>query len=142
MGCPPPHWHLVFRLPQSPTARRGPGRRLNRAAAALVLAGLGTALPAAAAVMGGARALPYDQALGRTEAAAVAVLARRGAESCLRGKLTNALLTMVASCEAAGEHNALCDLSNRAVVQPTWSAAFMETTARQVLELISAQAVP
>ncbi|TVS04521.1 MAG: hypothetical protein EA413_08775 [Cyanobium sp. PLM2.Bin73] len=108
----------------------------------MVLAGLGTALPAAAAVMGGARALPYDQALGRTESAAAAVLARRGAESCLRGKLTNALLTMVASCEAAGERNALCDLSNRAVVQPTWSAAFMETTARQVLELISAQAVP
>ncbi|MFO8236666.1 MAG: hypothetical protein R6U00_00125 [Prochlorococcaceae cyanobacterium] len=125
-----------------PRSRPGPARWLSRAAAAAVLAGFGTGLPAAAAVMGGARALPYDQALGRTRAAAQAVLDRRGTQSCLRGKLTNALLTMVASCEAAGARNPLCELSNRAVVQPTWSVPFMEDTAREVLELISAQAVP
>lgn len=125
-----------------PRPGKGQGRWLGRAAAAVLLAGLGAGLPAAAAVMGGARALPYDQALGRTRSAAHAVLERRGTQSCLRGKLTNALLTLVASCDAAGERNALCDYSNRAVVQPTWSGAFMDDTAREVLELISAPAAP
>ncbi len=92
--------------------------------------------------MGGARALPYDQALGRTRTAAKAVLARSGTESCLRGKLTNALLGMVASCEAAATTNALCELSNRAVVQPTWSFAFMETTSSELLDLINVQTTP
>lgn len=92
--------------------------------------------------MGGARAVPYDQALVRTRSAATAVIAGSGSESCLRGKLTNALLAMVASCEAAGERNALCELSNRAVVQPTWSFPFTQATARELLELINAQDRP
>ncbi|MCP9927255.1 hypothetical protein KBY90_05150 [Cyanobium sp. CH-040] len=103
----------------------------------LGLLSLGLSSAATAAVMGGARAVPYDQALGRTREAARAVLARAGTESCLRGKLTNALLQMVASCEAAGQRNSLCELSNRAVVQPTWSKDFMEATARDVLGLIN-----
>jgi len=103
----------------------------------LGLLSLGISSAATAAVMGGARAVPYDQALGRTRDAAKAVITRAGTESCLRGKLTNALLQMVSSCEAAGQRNSLCELSNRAVVQPTWSLEFMEATARDVLELIN-----
>jgi hypothetical protein len=125
----------------APKAFRAAAAKTTAAAAAL-LAVCGVAGPAAAAVMGGARAVPYDQALGRTRSAAKAVLARSGTESCLRGKLTNALLQMVASCEAAGETNTLCDLSNRAVVQPTWSFPFMQTTARELLDLINAQPLP
>ncbi|MCP9888424.1 hypothetical protein KBY96_10865 [Cyanobium sp. ATX 6A2] len=125
----------------TPPVFPGAGSWLRGAAAAMVLAGFVAGLPAAAAVIGGARALPYDQAIGRTRSAATAVLARKGSQSCLRGKLTNALLVMVASCDAAAERNALCELSNRAVVQPTWSVAFMEATAQELLELISAQAV-
>jgi hypothetical protein len=136
--------HPLPASPDRPKLRRGRDQRgwRSQAAAAALLAGFSAGLPAAAAVMGGARALPYDQALGRTRTAALAVLDRRGDESCLRGKLTNALLTMVASCEAAGARNDLCALSNRAVVRSTWSLPFMEATARELLELISVQAAP
>ena len=39
-----------------------------------------------------------DQALQRSLLAAEAVIHRRGKETCLRGKLTNALLGLSASC--------------------------------------------
>lgn len=60
---------------------------------------------ARAAVMGAAKALPYAEAVDRTHTAAEAVLAGAGAETCLRGKLTNALLGLSSSCEAIGERN-------------------------------------
>lgn len=60
---------------------------------------------ARAAVMGAAKALPYAEAVDRTHTAAEAVLAGAGAESCLRGKLTNALLGLSSSCEASGDRN-------------------------------------
>jgi hypothetical protein len=118
------------------------GLGLGGAAAAVLLVAPGAAPALSAVVMGGAPAMDYDQAVGRTRTAATAVLERSGSQSCLRGKLTNALLTMVASCEAAGERNGLCELSNRAVVQPTWSFPFMEATARELLELINARTTP
>jgi hypothetical protein len=128
----------------APPASPAPVRLAAAAVVATVMTLLSApgGLPAAAAVPGGARAIPYDQALGRTRTAATAVLARSGSESCLRGKLTNALLVMVASCEAAGESNALCELANEAVVRPTWSLEFMEATARQVLELLNGEPLP
>ena len=88
-----------------------------------------------AAVMGGARALPFDQAVERSRIAAEAVIHRRGKETCLRGKLTNALLGLSASCEATGQRSGLCALADQAVVQTGWSMAFMDTTAHQVLDL-------
>jgi hypothetical protein len=91
-----------------------------------------------AAVMGGARALPYPEAVQVTRRAAEAVLDRSGKESCLRGKLTNALLGLSASCGAAGESNALCALADRAVVQLSWPLDFMDETSRGLLELIKA----
>lgn len=88
----------------------------------------------AAAPMGAARARPYEEAVVLTRQAATAVLARSGRESCLRGKLTGALLGLSASCEAGNHRNALCDLADRAVVVPVWSLPFMDETARQLLE--------
>lgn len=97
------------------------------------------ALPqaAGAAALGLATAQPYGQAVAFTEQAARAVLARSGKESCLRGKLTRALLGLSASCEAGGVNNALCNLAERAVVVPVWSLPFMDTTARDLLEQIA-----
>lgn len=79
---------------------------------------------------------PYGQAVSSADAAARAVLARAGRESCLRGKLTRALLGLSNSCEASGNRNALCALADRAVVVTPMSLAFMDDTSRQLLELI------
>ena len=92
-----------------------------------------------AAVMGGARALPLAEAVQRSRLAAEAVIHRRGKETCLRGKLTNALLGLSASCEVASQKDGLCALADQAVVQVGWSLAFMDSTAQQVLDLIESQ---
>jgi hypothetical protein len=105
---------------------------------------LGTALGTAsvAGVMGGARVTPINEAVQRSRLAAEAVIQRRGKETCLRGKLTNALLGLSASCEAVGQRDALCVLADQAVVQTGWSLAFMDATARQVLELVQPPPTP
>lgn len=109
------------------------------ATAALLLCGTAAvvSLPRGAlAVMGAASSRPYAEAVATTRRAAQAVLARDGAESCLRGKLTNALLGLSSSCESAGERNALCALADRAAASTGWSLSFMDATAHQLLELI------
>jgi hypothetical protein len=63
------------------------------------------------------------------------VLDKSGTEHCLRGKLTNALLGLSASCAGAGGGSPLCELADRVVVTTGWSVLFMETTARQLLAL-------
>lgn len=83
---------------------------------------------------GGAVVRPYGEAVDRSRAAAAAVLNRAGAESCLRGKLTHALLGLSASCEAESRHNRLCTLANQAVVTSDWRLPFMDATARALLE--------
>ncbi len=95
---------------------------------------------ARAAVMGAAKALPYAEAVDRTHTAAEAVLAGAGAETCLRGKLTNALLGLSSSCEATGERNPLCRLADKAAVVTPMSLAFMRDTATQLLALIDGPA--
>ena len=117
------------------------GRTARRWVTLACLSGFGALLPAVAAVQGTARALPYAEALARSQAAAQAVLARSGEESCLRGKLTNALLGLSASCQAEpGRADPACALAERAVVQLSWSLPFMEATARELLGLIGSPA--
>jgi hypothetical protein len=116
--------------------------RRNSALSRLVLAGLALTVagavvgPGRAAVIGGARVVPFEQAVERSRVAAEAVVHRRGKETCLRGKLTNALLGLSASCEAVGQRSGLCALADQAVVQTGWSMAFMDATAHRVLQLI------
>jgi hypothetical protein len=109
---------------------------------ALLALGCGlVAAPVAAAVLGGARALPYPEAVQRSRAAAEAVLAEAGSASCLRGKITNALLGLSSSCEAVGERNPLCQLADAVVLRTgDWDRTFLEGTARQVLQLSEAPA--
>ena len=80
--------------------------------------------------------LAYPQAVTNSEVAAKAVLARAGRETCLRGKLTRALLGLSNSCEASGTRNPLCSLADKAVVVTPMSLAFMDETSEQLLELI------
>lgn len=97
---------------------------------------------AASAPMWGPRPQPYPDVVRATRAAAQAVLDRAGAESCLRGKLTNVLLLLSASCAAAGERTELCSLADRAVVVTPWTLTFMEDTARELLALSTASRNP
>ena len=96
---------------------------------------LGAAGSAVAVVMGAAPAKPYPEAVAASQVAAKAVLARDGRESCLIGKLTNALLGLSSSCEASGAHSPLCALADRAAATTRWSMDFTDATARSVLEL-------
>jgi hypothetical protein len=98
--------------------------------------------PLQAGSLGAAPAVPLQQALARTEAAAEAVLARQGRPSCLIGKLTNALLELASSCEAAAERGELCRLADRAVSTTGWTLAFADATARQLLGLRGLAANP
>ena len=63
------------------------------------------------------------------------MLARQGRQSCLIGKLTNALLGLSSSCEASGERSPLCALADHAAATTRWSMDFTDATARSVLEL-------
>lgn len=87
-----------------------------------------------AGVMGAVAPVPYPEALERSRLAAKAVLERRGAESCLRGKLTGALLALSASCEAEARQTPLCALAERAVLSSDWRLATMDATALAILD--------
>ena len=84
-----------------------------------------------------AETLPYPQALAFADKSAHAVLARAGRETCLRGKLTKALLGLSNSCEAARMTTPLCRLADKAVIVTPMSLAFMDLTSRQLLDLIA-----
>jgi hypothetical protein len=86
---------------------------------------------------GSSRILPYDEAVRNSREAAEAVLGRTGVESCLRGKITRALLGLSDSCAAHGQSNPLCSLADKAVVVTPMSLSFMDETAQGLLDLSS-----
>ncbi len=120
----------------TPDRRRLRGRSalVTTLLAAVALVGA-PSLPARGGVPAPAPSPDHAQAIDRTRQAAQAVLDQSGTEHCLRGKLTNALLGLSASCARAGAASPLCELADRVVVTTGWSATFMETTARQLLAL-------
>ncbi len=99
----------------------------------LALLAVGWHRPALAGVMGAASPLPYPVAVERSRQAARAVLERRGTESCLRGKLSGALLVLSASCEAEARQTPLCALAEQAAVTSDWRSATMDASARAIL---------
>ena len=101
-----------------------------------------TAGVARAAVMGGAKSLPYAEAVAKSRMASQAVLGRTGTEHCLIGKLTNAMLGLSASCEIAGERNPLCATADKAAATPRWTMTFADATAREILSLSAAPVRP
>ncbi|MEB3243039.1 MAG: hypothetical protein VKO44_05325 [Cyanobacteriota bacterium] len=122
---------------------RASGRRTRSGIAGLgALSGSLTALASLAAVgasvavaQPACAADPFPEAVAFSRKAAQAVLAQEGRESCLRGKLTKALLKLSDSCEASGQRTPLCALANKAVVVTPMSLTFMEDTSRQLLQL-------
>jgi len=97
------------------------------------VAAVGVAQPACAAD-------PYPEAVAFSRTAAKAVLNQDGRETCLRGKLTKALLKLSDSCDATGQKNSLCTLAGKAAVVTPMSLTFMEDTSRQLLELSAGEA--
>ena len=92
------------------------------------VAAVGVAQPACAAD-------PYPEAVAFSRKAAQAVLNQEGRETCLRGKLTKALLKLSDSCDATRQTTPLCTLATKAVVETPMSLTFMEDTSRKLLEL-------
>jgi len=117
-------------IPSLPRLSRGVKRAGGRLSLLLAVA---IALPFGRGAV--AAAPSFDVAVGQARSAATAVLERAGAETCLRGKLTRALLGLSASCEAAGSRSPLCDLADRAAVVTPMSLEFMDDTARELLQL-------
>lgn len=106
------------------------------------LGGILTALTSVAAVgasvavaQPACAAEPFPEAVAFSRKAAQAVLAQDGRETCLRGKLTKALLKLSDSCDASGLRTPLCALASKAVVVTPMSLTFMEDTSRKLLEL-------
>ncbi|MFM7360238.1 MAG: hypothetical protein ACKO6F_10800 [Cyanobium sp.] len=105
-------------------------------------AGLGAAAAAGLPHPAGAAPPAHASVVVSTGNAARAVLARAGAESCLRGKLTRALLGLSSSCEREGRRDELCVLADRAAVVTPMTLAFMDETSRTILRMIDPAAVP
>jgi hypothetical protein len=78
---------------------------------------------------------PFPEAVAFSRKAAHAVLHQEGRETCLRGKLTKALLKLSDSCDATRQTTPLCTLATKAVVETPMSLTFMEDTSRKLLEL-------
>ena len=117
-------------IPSLPRLLRGVPRAGVRFGLLLAVA---LALPVGRGALAAAPSL--EVAVGQARLAATAVLERAGAETCLRGKLTRALLGLSASCDAAGSRSALCDLADRAAVVTPMSLEFMDGTSRELLQL-------
>ena len=114
--------------------------RNNSAAVALALASMGLAFLGFGLLRGlpaSAETPPYPKAVEFASKSAHAVLTRAGRETCLRGKLTKALLGLSNSCDAAGIKSPLCRLADKAVIVTPMSLAFMDQTSRQLLDLIA-----
>jgi hypothetical protein len=109
------------------------GALASGVAALASVAAMGVAQPACAADS-------YPEAVQFSRQAAKAVLNQEGRETCLRGKLTKALLKLSDSCDATGQTNSLCTLAGKAAVVTPMSLTFMEDTSRQLLELSAGEA--
>ena len=134
-GAMPPRGLVVH---GGPVIQRGlvfPRRVIARSiqTGLLALLAVGWHRPALAGVMGAASPLPYPVAVERSRQAARAVLERRGTESCLRGKLSGALLVLSASCEADARQTPLCALAEQAAVTSDWRSATMDASSRAIL---------
>ncbi|MFZ4565453.1 MAG: hypothetical protein ACOYMY_03240 [Prochlorococcaceae cyanobacterium] len=83
-----------------------------------------------------APALPFPQALEISRRAADAVVRQTGSENCLRGKLTNAMVTLSDSCDASGRQDTLCRLADQVVMETSsLTMTVMEDTAQKLLRL-------
>ena len=87
--------------------------RLRRLALCGALFPLGTlVLNPAQASQAWKRAVPYAEASAGAATAARAVINEAGSEECLRGKLSNAIVQLSNSCDAANRSSPSCELAS------------------------------
>lgn len=93
----------------------------------------GLALPA-----GTALAVPgptWPEALNEGRQAAEAVLGRTGSETCLQGKLMNAMVSMSDSCDADGRRSTLCTMAEDFIVGGVVPLSDMDVVSKRFLKL-------
>ena len=87
------------------------------------------------------RAVPYEEASSGAAAAATAVINQGGSEECLRGKLSNAIVLLSNSCDAADRSSSVCELaSDLAGQESELSFAEMFSTSETLLRMLADEA--
>ncbi len=87
------------------------------------------------------QAVPYPEASSGASAAATAVLNRGGSEECLRGKLSNAIVRLSNSCDAADRSSPVCKFASDLAGQDSeLSLAEMVTTSETILRMLADEA--
>ena len=87
------------------------------------------------------RAAPYPEASRDAATAAEAVIAGSGTEECLRGKLSNAMVKLSNSCDAANRSSPSCELaSNIAGQESELNPGEMISTSETLLQLLGDEA--
>lgn len=93
----------------------------------------GLAFPAGAAL-----AVPgptWSEALSEGRQAAEAVLGRTGSETCLQGKLMNAMVSVSDSCDADGRRSTLCTMAEDFIVGGVVPLSDMDVVSKRFLKL-------
>ncbi|AII44500.1 hypothetical protein KR100_14200 [Synechococcus sp. KORDI-100] len=87
------------------------------------------------------RAVPYPEASADAAKAAEAVIGEAGSEECLRGKLSNAMVRLSNSCDAAGRSSSICELAtNIAGQESELSMGEMLSTSETLLQMLGDEA--
>ena len=88
------------------------------------------------------RAVPYAEASSGAATAARAVIDEAGSEECLRGKLSNAIVRLSNSCDAADRSSPVCELASDIAGQETeLSLEEMLSTSEKLLQMLGDEAV-
>lgn len=87
------------------------------------------------------RAVPYPEASRVATTAANAVISGSGSEECLRGKLSNAIVQLSNSCDAANRSSPSCELaSNIAGQESELNIGEMISTSETLLQMLADEA--
>ena len=87
------------------------------------------------------RAVPYPEASHVAANAATAVISGSGSEECLRGKLSNAIVQLSNSCDAANRSSPSCELaSNIAGQESELNIGEMISTSETLLQMLADEA--
>ena len=87
------------------------------------------------------RAVPYPDASRDAAIAATAVINGSGSEECLRGKLSNAMVLLSNSCDAANRSSPSCELaSNIAGQESELNIGEMISTSETLLRMLGDEA--
>ena len=113
---------------------------MGRFAALMLVAAAMGATPARASESW-KRVVPFEQASAGAVDAAQAVIDEAGSEECLRGKLSNAIVRLSNSCDAAGRSSSICELATDIAGQESeLSMGEMLSTSETLLQMLGDEA--